>query len=249
VQSSCVVFLVIPIDLEVFMSRKFLIPVLSVTGIALVATLAFSGVALHQQSVANAAAPREADAAPQQQTITPLGIYVWSYAAKFVCGYQSPFPTPGTQLAGEPVFKPGNYATSITIHNPNYRGVNVMKKIVMLVDGRKPFVIREPEAVGRTFTDTLVLGPDFATMDDCNRIYAWTGSALPPFPAPVISGYLVVLSQTELDVDATYTAAAPGGTETPATGKVSPSQPSGLSIDEERVTGKRVFIPANVVVP
>ena len=137
------------------MSRKFLIPVLGVAGIALVAALAFFGLALHQQSVANAAAPLEADAAPQQQVIAPKGVYLWSYAAKFVCGYQSPFPLNGALLSGEPPFKPGNYATSISIHNPNYRGIVVLKKVVMLIDGRKPFIINEPDSVGRTLSDTI----------------------------------------------------------------------------------------------
>ena len=235
------------------MYRKFLIPVLGVAGIALVAALAVSGFALRQQSVANAAAPQDADSAPQQQTAVK-GQYVWSYAAKFVCGYQSPFAAQGTVLNGEPPFKPGNYATSITIHNPNYRDVKVLKKIVMLVDARQQqkILIREPNQASRSVTDTIILTPDAATMDDCNRLYGWTdppSNTVPPFPAPIISGYLVVLSLTELDVDSTYTANAPGVAIDASSGAISPTLPSGISIEEDRVTGKRVFIPAGVVVP
>ena len=54
---------------------------------------------------------------------------------------------------------------------------------------------------------TMTLGPDYATMDDCNNL--WTdhlsGGALPS-PMPVFIGYLVVLSPVELDVDVVYTA-------------------------------------------
>jgi hypothetical protein len=238
------------------MFRQYVIPGIAST--ALLAALALSAVSLRPQAiaVANAAAPKEPAAAPQQQIILP-NQYLWSYAAKFVCGYQSPFPAAGTTLQGEPVYKPGNYATSISIHNPQYRGVKVFKKIVMLVDSRigpaaQQKVVREPESAGMVVSETIGLGPDYATLDDCNRIYSWLApaSGLPAFPAPLISGYLVVLSRTELDVDTTYTADAPGAQVSqtlPPT--YTPTQPTGISIDEERVTGKRIPVPTSLFVP
>jgi hypothetical protein len=67
---------------------------------------------------------------------------------------------------------------------------------------------------------------------------------LPAFPPPLIIGYLVILSRTELDVDAVYTAAAPGASTDGA-----PVPSNGISIDVERVTGKRVYVPAGIFVP
>ena len=55
---------------------------------------------------------------------------------------------------------------------------------------------------------------------------------------PVFIGYLVILSPLELDVDVVYTANAPGDLAV---------APTGVSIDVERVTGKRVFIPTGAL--
>ena len=215
-----------------------------------VVTLVMAGFLLGQQRAASASSQASPELAPQAipNEQIAVGAYLWSYAAKFVCGYQSPFPTPGTSLLGEPVVKPGNYATEINIHNPQYREVKLYKKVLLLADARnpqQPRVVREPESVGPIVTDTLVLKADYATLDDCNRLYAWTTPAggLPAFPPPLMIGYLVILSRTELDVDVVYTAVAPGADQ------AAPTQPSGISIDEERVTGKRVFVPPGVVFP
>jgi len=233
------------------MSRKFLMPVLSIAGavlVVLVAVLAFTNASLRQQNVANAAQPQDSEAQPQQQ-IAVGGTYAWSYAAKFVCGFQSPFAPQGAVLqGGEPQVKAGNYATQVAIHNPNYKEMKIFKKIVLLVDYRnpnQPLIIREPQTAGMVVSDTVILGPDYATVDDCNRIYHWTApsAALPAFPAPLIMGYLVILSRTELDVDTTYTANAPGVVQDPQSGVVSPTLPTGISIEEERVIPKRVYVP------
>jgi len=213
-------------------------------------TLVMAGILIGQGRAASAAPQRAPELAPVDipNEQIAVGNYLWSYAAKFVCGYQSPFPATGTTLQGEPVVKPGNYATEINIHNPQYREVRLYKKVLSLVDVRnpqQPRIIREPQSAGPVVTDTIILGPDYATMDDCNRLYAWTTPAggLPAFPPPLFIGYLVILSRTELDVDVVYTAVAPGANQT------APTQPSGISIDEERVTGKRVFVPPGVAFP
>jgi hypothetical protein len=214
-----------------------------------VATLVMAGFWMGQQRAASASSPALPELAPQAIPNEQIaaGQYLWSYAAKFVCGYQSPFPAAGTTLVGEPVVKPGNYATEINIHNPQYREVKLYKKVLLLADARNPQqpLVVEPKSVGPIVTDTLTLNPDYATLDDCDRIYLWTAptGGLPAFPPPLMIGYLVILSRTELDVDVVYTAVAPGATQT------APTPPTGISIDEERVTGKRVFVPANVVFP
>ena len=232
------------------MFRKYWVMSLAV---ATAAVLAVSSLAVGRLGVASAARPSEAELAPASaseeapaQQITAAGTYLWSYAAKFVCGYQPPSMAPGT-LQGEFIVKPGNYASEINIHNPQYREQKVFKKLIILVDMRnpqQPRVVREPQTTGRVVTDTIVLGPDFATMDDCNRIYQWLSPAggLPAFPPPLMIGYLVVLSRAELDVDVVYTAEVPGSAAALA-------QPTGISMDVERVTGKRVYVTPGVVFP
>lgn len=174
--------------------------------------------------------------APQAQ-VSAAGQYVWSYAAKFVCGYQR-HAAAGATVAGEPIVKPGNYATEINIHNPNYKQVPLRKKflvLVNLVNPQNPWIIREPNQVEPMKVITMTLGPDYATMDDCNNLWTLTYPGVPlPTPMPVFIGYLVVLSPLELDVDVVYTSNAPGDLATP---------PTGVSIDVERVTGRRIFLP------
>jgi hypothetical protein len=181
------------------------------------------------------AAPLAAPAEAPQAQIATHGQYVWSYAAKFVCGYQR---TAAAGATGEPIVKPGNYASEINIHNPNYKQVPLRKKflvLVNLVNPQNPWIIREPNQTEPMKVITMTLGPDYATMDDCNNLWTLTypGVAVPT-SMPVFIGYLVVLSPVELDVDVVYTSNAPGDLATP---------PTGISIDVERVTGKRVFVP------
>jgi hypothetical protein len=175
---------------------------------------------------------------PAQQAAP--GAYRFIYSAKFVCGYQPPIvDQPGTPSRGEPVVKPGNYATEINIHNYNYREFPIGKKVIYLVlpsaDGKDQKVFREPEFAGPTKFDKIVLGPDFATMDDCNRLWQLLyPNNPPPVPFPLMVGYLVVISPADLDVDVVYTAAAPGTVSAPS---------QSVSIDVERVQGKRTFVP------
>lgn len=178
---------------------------------------------------------------PQQVTV---GQYFWSFAAKFVCGYQNPG---AAGQVGEPPVKPGNYATEINIHNYNYRDMKIWKKLVVLVGTRQtatgpvPFAFREPQVAQPSQILSIGLGPDTATMDDCNAIWAMadqTGMTL--LPGALTIGYLVIVSPIDLDVDVVYTAEVPG---TIAAG----GQPTGIAIDVERVTGQRVYVPAGVI--
>jgi hypothetical protein len=210
------------------MFRKYSVPILLIAQVMIFLLLASVLARQPSASASGAAAPPDT---PQAQIAH--GQYVWSYAAKFVCGYQRT-AQPGQQVPGEPVVKPGNYATEINIHNPSYKQLPLRKKFLWLVNAQE--AVREPAQIGPTKVMTMTLGPDFATMDDCNNLWVLTYPGTPvPSPMPVFIGYLVILSPLELDVDAVYTANAPGDLST---------APTGVSIDVERVTGKRVFIPA-----
>lgn len=219
----------------------------------LLITTATAVVFAGRQTSANAAPAANTDLQPDSSTAQQgtNGTYRFVYSVKFVCGYQQPLvDVPGQVSFGEPIVKPGNYATEINIHNYNFRTAELRKKLVLLVqptaDGKEQKVIREPEvtgpltnAAGVVQWDKLALRNDYATMDDCNRFWRWTyPNAVPPSPFPLMIGYLVIYSSLDLDVDAVYTAAAPG-----LPGKES----QGISIDVERVAGKRVFVPASEV--
>jgi hypothetical protein len=206
---------------------------LTLLAIALLAV--FAG----QQS-ARASAPLTSFEAPQEQAAP--GQYMWNYSAKFVCGLQPPLAqTPGAEPLGEPVVKPANYATDINIHNYNYKTIPLRKKLLVLVEttAAGQNIVREPKTTEPRAFAQVVLGPDFATLDDCNGLWGILHPNTPP-PATMLlfTGYLVILSPLDMDVDVVYTAATLGSAGQP---------PSSISEDVERVTGKRVFIPAGAL--
>ncbi len=186
------------------------------------------------------------------QTIDPVnppeGTY--SYAVKFVCGFQArntgllntPF---GLQSYGEPSVKAGNYATEINIYNPS-KDTEVQKKFLFLVEDGIP-VGREPQIVEPLAFDAIGLPTCTATMDDCNRI----AELLPPAsPFSLRIGYMVVTSKQPLDVTAVYTAemcsdwtltGVGAMCSTPAAQNGFAAFGGGLSIDVEQIDGK--FIP------
>ena len=180
---------------------------------------------------------QSADARPLGQatpTPTPSGATYYTFSVKFVCGFQPTF------VQGEPPVKPGNYATEINIHNYTYSRADVRKKVLLLVEQGQP-IGREPQQVKPRAFDGITLEADNATMDDCNRIWAllYPGVA-PPTPLPLLIGYLTLTSKFDLDVDAVYTAQV---YEQPSV----TTPPRGISLDVERVPGKRVFIPTGAL--
>ena len=212
------------------MSRKFLVPMLLVAQVVVFLLLASVWARQPAASASSAAAPQDR---PQEQ-IAANGKYLWSYAAKFVCGQQAPL---NQGAAGEPVVKPGNYATDINIHNPNYRAAPLRKKFLVMVENGQA-IAAEPQSTEPRRIITMTLGADMATMDDCNTLWKYIYPTGIPGGRPLTVGYLVILSPLDLDVDVVYTAAAPGD--------VFVAQQS-LSIDVERVTGKRIFVPAGAL--
>jgi len=181
---------------------------------------------------------------------TPVEAQTYSYAVKFVCGFNRTNLgiTEDGDVGGENVVKLGNYATDINIFNPS-NDTEITKKAILLVKDGKP-VGREPKVVGPS-GETVSLGMPFcsATYDDCNEILRLAG--IPPFPGVVpglFIGFLIIQSPNELDVTAVYTAeictdqSATGGTGMCQSPPGTPGFASGagISIDVEQIQGKKL---------
>jgi hypothetical protein len=133
-------------------------------------------------------------------SIAPAGaqpVPPFVYSVKFVCGLQaipaSQFPPPH-----EPTVKPGNYATSINVHNYHIAttGVTFQKKAV----------IAFPESQARGPISNIIkesLRPNQALSVDCNELEHLFPPpvALPPF----IEGFVEIVSPVQLSVTAVYT--------------------------------------------
>jgi hypothetical protein len=181
----------------------------------------------------------------------PTTTQLFSYAVKFICGYYDPSVHQEPRGYEGPV-KPGNYATEINIHNPNYftgRGsfqrLPVLKKLVYLW-GRSSegyFDYREPKTSGPTKFSRVILRPDYATMDDCNSIYSLAKETNYDVTDGAFTiGFLVILSPKALDVTAAYTAQSEhfGNNATPGTAPL-----GGTSIEIEQIAGKRIAVPTS----
>ena len=183
--------------------------------------------------------------------------YLYSYAVKFVCGYNPsnlgyPDLWPWAR-AGEPSVKFGNYATEINIYNFNVdpsvpTDAIIGKDVILLVDRGLP-VGREPRKTRATVSDGITLFSQEATMDDCNRIGELLyGVGNIPTPFPLTIGFLVIQSTVELDVTAVYTAEvcsnwvfSPDKLDCLSTAGAQQGTGVGLSIDVRQVTGHKLF--------
>jgi CARDB len=115
----------------------------------------------------------------------------YEYAVKFICGLQK--DPDDLRLTR------GLYATEINIHNPSERVVKFFKKLALTFPPGK----QRPGKILPIGDDRL--GPDEALAVDCMDI----SSRLFPngFPAPYITGFVVIQSPESLDVTAVYTTA------------------------------------------
>jgi hypothetical protein len=112
----------------------------------------------------------------------------FSYAVKFVCSVENGGTSTG--------FLRGVYATAINVHNPQLKQpVAYFKKFVQAFVYQKagPSVL-DPERHG--------IDPNHAFEVECNEIL----SHLPPSGLPLTTGFVVFLTQDELDITAVYTA-------------------------------------------
>jgi len=114
----------------------------------------------------------------------------WVYSVKYLCGLST---VSSTQFLPpvEPTVKPGNYATSVNIHNYHTKGFVIFKKAV--VSGGP---------IGKLAGQDV--GPNQALNVDCGQIV----KAIPPGPAPLppfIEGFVEIVSPFQLSVTAVYT--------------------------------------------
>ncbi len=136
--------------------------------------------------------------------------FKFQYAAKFVCG----FDPPGAFVR----VTPGQYATSVLIHNPQRKAVKIRKKVALTF----PPDTQDPGEVSDFITDTL--GSDEALQVDCEEIgghppvspmfplsqseffpgrdlFAGQPGSLGGFP-PYIQGFVIIESTHSVDVAA-----------------------------------------------
>ncbi len=132
-------------------------------------------------------------------TVPPCREEEFVYSVKFVCGQQPECPCECTTV------QPGIYATDINIHN--FQDVNVtVKKMVTPVVFMGAPVGREPNVARPRASDTIVLPPHSATMDDCCGIAELLLGGKAPAPMLLTVGFLEIRSSRELAVTAVYTA-------------------------------------------
>lgn len=118
--------------------------------------------------------------APEQRYAFPF-----IYSVKYICGLQN---VPSRQPPFEPPLKPGNYATSINIHNYHGSQAATFRKAVV-ANGQ----------IGSI--SSMVMTSNQAISIDCNRIL---GMLKPPFPS-FIEGFVEFGSTKQLSVTAVYT--------------------------------------------
>jgi hypothetical protein len=148
--------------------------------------------------VAGLAYIREASAQSAESIKLPART---SYAAKFLCGLQQMPAMP----PAEPSVKIGNYATSINIHNPGSKTVQLWEKVVIAGDS-----FAHPITPTHRYTETVQ--SDWGTAIGCHEIgkILFTEGIFPPQFA---EGFVVIDSAigtaaAELDVVAVYTTAS-----------------------------------------
>ncbi len=141
----------------------------------------------------------------------------WVYSVKFVCGLQG-VPSFQVPPPHEPTLKPGNYATSVNVHNYHVStaGVTFQKKAVIALPESKP-----RGQISRIVTESLK--PDQALSVDCNELESLFPVGTAPLP-PFIEGFVEIVSPVQLNVTAVYTSQTcngPTGTKCTSFGDLS----------------------------
>jgi hypothetical protein len=112
---------------------------------------------------------------------------IHQYAVKFLCG-----------KSGGGIVAPGIYFTAINVHNPLYTDAHFRVKVAIGLPGLKPGPVSK--------FHSAKLAADEALEIDCPDIHRLAGSK-----AEFMKGFVVIESETELDVVAVYTGAGRDG--------------------------------------
>lgn len=116
----------------------------------------------------------------------------YMYPAKFLCGIQRDHE--------DTRFARGFYATSVNVHNPNDALATFSKKLALSI----PPGAEKPGQIIHIAKEHL--GPDEAMEIDCEDV---ARHIFPKgLPAPLIEGFIIIESDSSLDVTAVYTTAA-----------------------------------------
>lgn len=147
----------------------------------------------------------------------------FEYAAKYICG--------GHDAPEDPRLVPGQFRTTVNVHNPNDERVTFFKKIALSFPP-------ERQLAGKVVPIGLdELDYDEALKADCSEARALIGQE------GYVEGYLIVQSPLSLDVDAVYTTQV-----TQKEGGISTSIDVEEISERERKEGPRpdlVVLPAN----
>jgi hypothetical protein len=148
------------------------------------------------------------------------------YSVKFICG-DEPVPNPTPKPPAEPPVKPGNYTTSINIHNFHLDQRAVFTKTAVIAPTEADFE-KNPNQIQSSKVVSITLLPGQPIEIDCSDIVNLFGT-LPPSSGPFIKGFVELRgSFPTLSVTAVYTAqAAIAGTAPsgPVSIEVVPVQP------------------------
>jgi len=108
----------------------------------------------------------------------------YEYVVPFVCGWT-------TDLLDS--VNPGNYATTVNVHNPNPSTVSITWKVVRVW----PLHVLRCDFAGLDIKADA--GRAFRCKNICNRL------GIPHWPPPYFTGFVVIKCYEELDVYAVYT--------------------------------------------
>jgi hypothetical protein len=109
----------------------------------------------------------------------------FSYAAKFVCGFE---PPTSTNFPAEPPVKTGNYATVINLHNPWASTVTIIKKVALAAPEKYPNTV----LIAPTKRYKDILTSDHAMSIDCTEIVNLLALNGTPPASTFIEGWVVV---------------------------------------------------------
>lgn len=161
-----------------------------------------------------AVSAQESDTTQGDDSSLPIPGKTIQYAAQFTCGAN---PQATARVL------PGQYATSVNIHNSKESPVVFRKRIALTF----PPPAQEPGRVSDPIEEKL--GPMEALKVACDEIPSQFFPGVPDFP-PYVHGFLIIESSRKLNVTAVYTTGTAGAVQ---------------SIDVEEVKGSRVFLSSS----